>query len=112
MALVGKEYLETLRSRAKKSHIYRPYQLLGLEIARILCDEKHKSLYMKLAKEGSGSELLGLAKDVADRVNVRKRGAYFMRIVKGLPKAPRRKMNILIKPRAAKKLPKHKKRVQ
>jgi len=40
------DYLEKLKNRAKKSKVYTSYQLIGLEIARILKDEKHKSLYI------------------------------------------------------------------
>ena len=75
-------YLKELSRRAKESHVYRKYQLLGLEISQILGDEKHKSLYIKLAKEKNGDRLIRLAKDVADRKNIRNRGAYFMTLLK------------------------------
>ena len=75
------KYLAALRHRAKTSHIYRSYQLTGLEIARILEDKKHKSLYIKLAKNGSASELLRLAKEVAERKSIRNKGAYFMSLL-------------------------------
>jgi hypothetical protein len=74
-------YIKKLRQRGKDSHVYRKYQLLGLEIAQILGDEKHKALYIKLAKEGNAERLLGIAKDVADRKNVKNKGAYFMRMI-------------------------------
>lgn len=73
-------YLKELARRSKESRIYRKYQLTGLLIAEILHDEKHKALYIKLAKEGSGERLLALAKDVAERKNVKNKGAYFMRL--------------------------------
>jgi len=76
--IIGNSYLKELRRRAKKSHIYRKYQLIGLEIAQALGDEKHKSLYIKLAKEGNGDKLLRLAKEVAEKKNIRNKGAYFM----------------------------------
>lgn len=76
-----KRYLEELARRSKESRVYRKYQLTGLSIAAILHDEKHKALYMKLAKAGNGERLLALAKDVAERKNVKNRGAYFMRLV-------------------------------
>ncbi len=75
-------YLAELARRAKESHVYRKYQLLGLEIAAALHDERHKSLYIKLAKERGGEQLLRLAKDVAQRRDVRNHGAYFMTLVK------------------------------
>jgi hypothetical protein len=74
-------YLKKLRERAKESHIYRKYQLFGLEVAEILQDEKHKSLYIKLAKEHGGEKLIRIAKDVAERKNVKNKGAYFMKVL-------------------------------
>lgn len=71
-------YLKKLRERSKKSRVYRKYQLIGLEIAKLLGDEKHKSLYIKLAKNGSAEKLFRLAKEVAERRGVKNRGAYFM----------------------------------
>jgi len=71
-------YLKKLRERAKKSHVYRKYQLVGLEIAKILGDEKHKSLYIKMAKEKNAEKLLHLAKEISGKKNVKNRGAYFM----------------------------------
>ncbi len=78
---LGKEYLEELKSRGKKSKIYRKYQLIGLQIAEILGDEKHKALYIKLAKNGNTAKLVWLAADVADRKGVKNRGAYFMTLL-------------------------------
>lgn len=75
-------YIKELKRRAKESHVYRKYQLLGLEISQILKDEKHKSLYIKLAKERNGERLLRLAKEVAENRTVKNRGAYFMAILK------------------------------
>ncbi len=75
-------YLAELRRRAAESHVYRKYQLLGLQIAEILGDERHKSLYIKLAKEMNAERLLRLAKEVADRREVKNRGAYFMSLLK------------------------------
>lgn len=75
-------YLAELRRRAKESHVYRKYQLMGLEIATALGDEKHKTLYIKLAKEGDADRMLALAKDVAVRGSVKNKGAYFMAILR------------------------------
>jgi len=82
MATVRERYLKELKRRAKESHVYRKYQLIGLEISQILGDEKHKSLYIKLAKEGNADRLLRIAKEVADRKNVANKGAYFMSLIK------------------------------
>ena len=54
---------------------------MGLLIAEALGDEKHKSLYMRLAKKHDAGKLLQIAKDVAERDNVENKGAYFMRII-------------------------------
>ena len=85
MAKTQSAYIKELKRRAAESHVYRKYQLLGLMIAEILRDEKHKSLYIKLAKEGNGERLLRLAKEVAEKKNVKNRGAYFMALLKGYP---------------------------
>ncbi|MEK7115003.1 MAG: hypothetical protein AAB847_01445 [Patescibacteria group bacterium] len=80
--LSGK-YLETLTERSKKSKIYKSYQLLGLTLAEILDDNKHKSIYMKMAKKHNGSHLLHLAKKIAEKKNIINKGAYFMKIFYG-----------------------------
>ncbi len=76
------KYVEELKRRGKESHIYKKYQLLGLEISKILADEKHKALYIKLAKEQDAETLMRLAKDIAERGNVKNKGAYFMTMLK------------------------------
>jgi hypothetical protein len=78
------EYLTELKRRGKESHVYQKYQLLGLEISQILQDEKHKALYIKLAKEMNGDQLMGIAKDIAERGNVKNKGAYFMSVLAGM----------------------------
>ncbi len=75
-------YMDELARRGKESHVYRKYQLIGLEISEILRDERHKALYIKLAKEGGADRMLALAKDVATRDEVKNKGAYFMAILK------------------------------
>ncbi len=76
----GKKYIDLLKERKSTSRVYVPHQSVGLVLAEILDDEKHKSLYMKLAKEYDVQTLMGLAKDVASRRGVRNKGAYFMRL--------------------------------
>ena len=78
---MDKSYLEELKKRAKESRVYRKYQFLGLEIAQILGDEKHRALYIKLAKENNPETLLALAKRISENQTVRNKGAYFMRVV-------------------------------
>jgi hypothetical protein len=82
------KYVDELKRRGKESHVYKKYQLIGLEISQILSDEKHKALYIKLAKEADADMLMRLAKDVAERANVKNKGAYFMSLVKGTAKKP------------------------
>ncbi len=77
MASVSK-YIKTLQGRAAKSRVYRKFQLDGLEIAQMLDDEKHKSLYIKLAKTNSTQRLRELARSIAENPGVKNRGAYFM----------------------------------
>ena len=74
-------YKELLKKRAKESRVYSSHQLVGLMLAEILKDEKHKSLYIKLAKEYDADKLIKLAKDIAEKKTVKKKGAYFMRIL-------------------------------
>ena len=73
--------MKELARRGKESHVYRKYQLVGLLIAEILKDETHRSLYIKLAKEGNARALLKTAKEIAENNNVRNKGAYFMWMV-------------------------------
>lgn len=76
-----KEYLEILKERARKSRVYRKYQLIGLLISQLLNDDKHKSLYIKLAKIHNQQKLMNLARDIADRKNIKNKGAYFMKML-------------------------------
>jgi len=89
---IDKDYLKTIKERTKKSHVYKKYQFTGLLIAELLNDEKHKALYIKLAKQYDESLLLSLAKDTAERSNVANKGAYFMKVLHErfpLPKQPK-----------------------
>ncbi len=75
------KYLETLGNRSKVSRVYQSHQELGLELAEILSDREHKALYMKLAKTHQKSMLLSLAKSVAEKKDIKRPGAYFMRLL-------------------------------
>lgn len=83
-------YLKEIARRGKESHVYQKHQLVGLMIAELLHDEKHKSLYMKLAKTKNPDDLIALAKDIADRKNINNKGAYFMSIITDDTPHPRR----------------------
>lgn len=74
------KYLAKLNERSAKSHIYRPHQWTGLELASLLNDKKHTALYMKLAKQHNQRDLLELAKRISENDNVRNKGAYFMKV--------------------------------
>ncbi|MDP3881010.1 MAG: hypothetical protein Q8Q32_02420 [bacterium] len=80
------KYIEELKRRSKGSGVHHNHQFIGLEIATLLKDYKHKSLYIKMAKEYDSSELLAIAKDVAGRADVENPGAYFMSITRTLKK--------------------------
>jgi SepF-like predicted cell division protein (DUF552 family) len=77
------EYLEKLKQRRKKNKISREFQEIGLQLAQLLGDEKHKSLYIKLAKEKNQQELLNLAKRISEMKNIENKGGYFMRVLFG-----------------------------
>jgi hypothetical protein len=79
--MLEKEYLEIIKERGKKSRVYKKYQLTGLLIAQLLDDEKHKSLYIKLAKKHNSDDLLRIARDVSERKKVKNKGGYFMRVL-------------------------------
>lgn len=78
---INKEYLDIIKERAKTSRVYKKYQLTGLLIAQLLNDEKHKSLYIKLAKKHNSDDLLRIAKEVVERKRIKNKGAYFMRVL-------------------------------
>lgn len=79
---IAGSYLQELRRRSEESHAYKSYQLTGLEIANILEDWEHKSLYIRLAKDRGESRMMQLAKEVAEKKNVENKGAYFMMVIK------------------------------
>ena len=78
---LGKEYGKEYGERQKTSKIYSEHQLIGLEIADILSDVKHKALYIKLAKIFGKDRLLPIAKSVAEKKEIKNKGAYFMKVL-------------------------------
>ncbi|HOB89939.1 MAG TPA: hypothetical protein PLN18_00985 [Candidatus Colwellbacteria bacterium] len=74
------DYFRKIKERAKESRVYTRHQLVGLEMAELLDDRAHKSLYIKLAKEFNEDRLLSLAKSIAEKKNIKNKGAYFMAI--------------------------------
>lgn len=89
------DYLKTLNDRAKKSHVYKKYQMIGLMLADILEDNEHKSLYIKISKEVNNQKLMEIAKKVAEKKDIERKGAYFMKILKkeGILDSSRNKKN-------------------
>jgi hypothetical protein len=73
-------YLELLKKRGEESHVYRDYQLTGLEVAEMLRDQIHKALYMKLAKQHGATALLSVAKRISEQKEIKNKGAYFMKV--------------------------------
>lgn len=80
--MLEKNYIETLAKRKKTTHVFKDFQHIGLVIAQMLGDDKHKTLYIKLAKFANKQTLMSLAKDVAERSAVSNKGAYFVKILK------------------------------
>lgn len=76
------DYLDKIGERAKKSRVYVRHQFVGLNVAELLGDEKHKSLYIKMAKKFGESRLMSLAKSIAEKKGVKNKGAYFMAVWK------------------------------
>ena len=75
------DYMAEMKRRAKESRVYQKHQSVGLALAEILNDSKHKALYIRLAKNISEQKLIPLAKSVAERKNIKNPGAYFMRLL-------------------------------
>ncbi len=78
----GKKYFELLKARSQRSRVYKPHQQTGLILADLLDDPKHKSLYMRLSKFFDNSDLIRLARSLADRRSIQNKGAYFMKMLK------------------------------
>lgn len=86
--LKKEDYMKGLseRSEKNKNRVSRKFQSTGLAISEILEDRPHKALYIKLAKQYDETALTSLAKRVAENPRVKRRGAYFMRLLKDLKK--------------------------
>lgn len=78
---IDKDYLNTIKERTEKVRVHKKFQFTGLALTQLLNDEKHKSLYMKLAKKYDEQKLINLAKNVSERKNVKNKGAYFMKLL-------------------------------
>ena len=78
---IGAAYQKILKERTQKFRIYTQYQSTGLLLSELLDDPKHKSLYMQLAQRYESDFLIQLAKNLQERKDIKKRGAYFMKIL-------------------------------
>lgn len=97
--MIDENYLATIKNRAKKSHIYRQFQETGLAIAELLNDQKHKALYIKLAKEYDQQTLLSIAKDVSQRTQIENKGGYFMKVLQSKKQPDKPKPKTKLKPK-------------
>ncbi len=97
----SEKYLSALTERRTKSRsrVTTRHQMLGLIIAELLEDRAHKSLYIKLAKEGDQNRLMEIARDVSERGPVQNKGAYFMTVIEsqGLLPKPKAKSKAVSK---------------
>ena len=73
--------LQEVSKRAGQTRVSKSYQVIGLEVAGILGDFGHKSLYIKLAKEHGEDKILRIAKTVAEKKDIKNKGAYFMKVL-------------------------------
>ena len=65
--------------KRRSHHIKYQFQLVGLQLATILGDQKNKSLYIKIAKERKDYDrLLNIANSIKEDLRVENKGAVFM----------------------------------
>lgn len=77
--------------REKDKYISREYQKYGYDLAVELGDEKHKALYIKLAKEHSRGHLEAARNFVKDAYQVKSKGRLFMWKLKQLKELKKEK---------------------
>jgi hypothetical protein len=80
-----KQILEEKQSPEKNKYVSREYQDYGYRLAMELADEKHKSLYIKLAKETDRATMEKCRSFVIDS-QADNKGALFMWKLKQLKK--------------------------
>jgi hypothetical protein len=83
---ISGDYIKTLAKRARESKVYKPFQSTGLMLAEILDDQRNKAIYMRLSKIYDNQELIGKARDIAERKSIENKGAYFMKMLKDVRK--------------------------
>lgn len=62
----------------RSSNVSREYQSFGVWLSEKLCDPKHKSLYIKLAKTRPRDELMKAYSFAVDYPSAKNRGKIFM----------------------------------
>jgi|WetSurMetagenome_2_1015567.scaffolds.fasta_scaffold1429459_1 hypothetical protein len=87
---IDRTYLETLSARRKDARAYHKHQALGAELGELLRDTAHTALYIKLALQFDETRLRTLAKTVAEKRDVKNKGAYFMRVLYSETGKPKR----------------------
>jgi hypothetical protein len=87
-----KQLLDEKKGAEKNKYVSREYQDYGYRLAMELDDEKHKSLYIKLAKEADRAVLEQAKRFVIDS-NANNKGALFMWKMKKLKPEMKEKKN-------------------
>ena len=73
------DFLEKIKTRSTSSRVKYQFQLIGLQLATILNDQKNKSLYIKIAKQRQDyGYLLNLANSIKENDRIDNKGAMFM----------------------------------
>jgi hypothetical protein len=85
------DILDKYQDRPEDKYISREFQQYGIELAAELGDEKHKALYIKLAKETPRGLLESAKSFVKDAPNVKSRGRLFMWKLKQLKEESEKK---------------------
>ena len=73
-----KDILADRSSKTAKRNISQEYQDYGIRLAQALNDEKHKSLYIKLAKEKPRNHLENAKEFVLDYYGAKNKARIFM----------------------------------
>lgn len=85
-----KSILEKYKVEEEDKYISREFQKYGYDLAIELGDEKHKALYIKLAKQHSRGHLESARNFVKDASNVRSKAKLFMWKLKMLSSAKKK----------------------
>lgn len=81
--------LDKYKAVPDEKYISREFQQYGIELAEALGDQKHKALYIKLAKTTPRGLLEAAKNFVSDANNARSKGRLFMWKLKQLKEGKR-----------------------